>query len=373
MKDSDLYEEIEEIKVKISIEGDDPKLHHSYGNLLQQTGDFDGAVASQKVAIELDSNLPNPHFKLSQVYRKLGRFKEALKEIKIAISIRCNSAVFYHLLGEILLDIGDYSEAKIASFKAVALNPERFNMSENEFKLKVMIKSGEVAIIPAGFRCYTKKNIFGKLNFKQPSMPFDSGFFPPSSIASVIKNPKINLEYPESSLTHAVCTKYERQNDSLLGFGIKFKKSSYAKINSIVENREGMGINRFLDSTCGYYTLDLTHNFILAHYNWHKRATLEQSKGVYDPCLNLKQINEIFNKRIRRMFDLCNSAKICFFVVGEFQKYNYMMVDDDYFDLNDFTELESTIRDVFSAKCFVATVSDIDTADKLFAIANCKT
>ena len=73
------------------------------------------------------------------------------------------------------------------------------------------------------------------------------------------------------------------------------------------------------------------------------------------------------------MFDLCDAAKHVIFVVGEFQKYNYMMVDDKYFDLNDFSMLTDTVKTVFNADCFVTSVADIDNAEKLFAMINNKT
>lgn len=263
-----------------------------------------------------------------------------------------------------------YFKAVDLKFEAAALKPELFRISENEFKLRDMIKAGEIAIIPAGFRCYTREHIRKKFKFNQPSMPFNSGFFSPSSIASIIRNPIINLKYPENTLTHSVCIKYENHMDSALGRGIKFQKSSYAEINSLATSRDLMGINKYLDHTYGYYTLDMQHNFVLAHYNWHVFATQSKSKGIYDPNINIENINKTLNRRIQRMFDLCNSSKYVFFVVGEFQKYNYMMIDDKYFDLHNFSELADTVKSAFNTKCFVTSFADIDSADKLFAMMN---
>lgn len=44
-------------------------------------------------------------------------------------------------------------------------------------ELKRMLDSGELAIVPVGFRCHTKNKLFEALDFSQKSLPFDNGFF----------------------------------------------------------------------------------------------------------------------------------------------------------------------------------------------------
>jgi hypothetical protein len=46
-------------------------------------------------------------------------------------------------------------------------------------KLQQLVRDGDVAIIPAGFRCFTKMRLAKTLGIRQPSLPFDNGFFPP--------------------------------------------------------------------------------------------------------------------------------------------------------------------------------------------------
>ena len=80
------------------------------------------------------------------------------------------------------------------------------NRSVEDIVLSEMIAAGEVAIIPIGFRCFTSQKIKNDFNISYPSLPFDNGFFPISSIVSILKNPVVNLDYPdENCKTHTVC------------------------------------------------------------------------------------------------------------------------------------------------------------------------
>lgn len=242
------------------------------------------------------------------------------------------------------------------------------NVSPSDLKLKNMLAAGELAIVPIGFRCHTKMKLKNCLGLEQPTFPFDNGFFPPISVASVIKKPKINLNFDDSNSNHTVCIKYANYDDPVHGKGIKFKKSTYEEINSYVTNRNVNGIERYLDATYGYYTLDLKHNFVLAHYNWHKFANPQHSKGICDPKVNLDNINSILNRRIARMFDVCNAAKYVLFVFLEDQQFNYMMVDDIYLDLNDLEVVELAMKETFGTKSFVVNFEDVNSSEKILKI-----
>ncbi|EAI5093144.1 hypothetical protein FZ734_04940 [Campylobacter jejuni] len=146
-------------------------------------------------------------------------------------------------------------------------------------KFSYLYENNKIAILPLGFRCFTKQMIFNNINIKQLSLPFDSGFFSPFfSVASVFENPVIKLDGG-----HSVCLKYEYYKDENIGLGIKFQISSYEEINELALSRKDPTINILLDSTFGYYTLSLKHKFILAHYNWHRFADQRLSKGITEP------------------------------------------------------------------------------------------
>jgi hypothetical protein len=245
-------------------------------------------------------------------------------------------------------------------------NNKKKDLNKNQTELKRMIDSGDVVIIPAGFRCHTKMNLFKVLNFTQVSMPFDNGFFPPDSIASLLEKGRVNLQYPDTNnITHTVCIKSENHIVQELGKGIMFQTSTYTDINDIVISRSMLDVNKYLDSTFGYYTLDIENNFVLAHYNWHMLATKTKSNGVYDTASNIRNINDMLNKRIKRMFDICNKAKHIFFVFGEYQNYQYMKIDDKVFNLHDFKKLSSVANQKFDNKCIITKYSDVNSAEKL--------
>lgn len=246
---------------------------------------------------------------------------------------------------------------------------ERLNITPAEKKLKMMIETGELAVIPIGFRCHTKKKMRDILNISQVSLPFDSGFFNPKSIASLIDNPKVDLKMSDNyKNNHTVCIKHENYNDPELGKGIKFKKSDYDEINSIATGTDIPDINKFLDNTYGYYTLDMTHKYVLAHYNWHKLANENISKGIVEPKLNLEKINNTMNKRLERMFDMCDTAKYIIFIFMENQGYKYMMLDEEVFPLNDLSEIERVVEKRFSIKPIVSTFEELNSADKVLKV-----
>jgi hypothetical protein len=239
--------------------------------------------------------------------------------------------------------------------------------TEGWLQLIKLVDNGDVAIIPIGFRCFTAKMIEKKLGIQQESFPFNSGFFSPNSVASVLKNPKINLQFNDQGKTHAVCIKTEMNVDSDYGLGIKFNSSSYEEINSRAKNRDVKGINSLLDSTFGYYTLDRSHKFVLAHYNWHEFAGKSKSNGITSPAVNLVKINETLNKRISRMFERCSKAKHIYFIFGEEQGYKYMQIDDIYQPLDDFSELDKVCREIYGSKFSILNIEDIETASELVA------
>lgn len=257
---------------------------------------------------------------------------------------------------------GKFIKNKVAEY-ADLLDPA---LGPDLIELRRLIATEELAIIPCGLRCFTAGQIGKHLGIKQPSLPFNSGFFSPSSVANVIKNREIRLSYPDKDIkTHNVCIKEENSLDEVHGLGIKFTSSTYNEINDLASSKEAMGINKLLDSTFAYYTLDMKNGYVLAHYNWHVFASKEKSNGIYDVAENIQLINETMNRRIERMFKLCDSAKNVLFVFYNGQNYNYMKVDDTFYFLNDFTYLNKVLKERFGNKSRAILFSDIDTPKKL--------
>ncbi|CAA6823255.1 MAG: TPR domain protein, putative component of TonB system [uncultured Thiotrichaceae bacterium] len=257
---------------------------------------------------------------------------------------------------------------------------------EHTLELSALVNSGEIAIIPIGFRCHTFSMLKDKLGIDQARLPFDLGFFPPHAVASVLTRPKINLEFDDNGQSHAVCTMNESNIDPKYGLGIKFNTSTYDEINKIVVDRNIENINMYLDSTFGYYTLDKFHKFVLAHYNWHRfsnklarnwhsaadntnyslHSSPDKSKGIADPRENLQITNNILNNRISRMVEVCNTAKHIVFVFENSQNYKYMQIDNEYFKLDDFSTLNEVCNKQYGSKFSLINTSEVEDIVEFF-------
>lgn len=238
---------------------------------------------------------------------------------------------------------------------------------EDQLKFRELLSNANAAIIPIGFRCFTTEMISEKLGVKkQMSLPFDSGFFPPHAVASVLANPKISMEFDDQGETHSICVKNEANKDANWGIGIKFTSSTYKHINSVAVKKDMPKINNYLDSSFGFYTLDKKHKFVLAHYNWHHFADVSRSKGITNPKENLNIINNMLNRRIDRMMEICDKANHIFFIFGENQNYKYMQIDEEYFFLNDFEKLNQVCNRSFGSKFTVCNIFDIPSASNIF-------
>lgn len=255
---------------------------------------------------------------------------------------------------------GPFINAKLQEYRA--------RVEEGNHKVQKMVQSGALAIVPVGFRCYTRKKIAQSLGLTQPSLPFDSGFFPPTSIARLLKTRQVAMQFPDpNETTHQVCTKHENQRRDDR-HGIDFRTSSYEEINSLAKDRNQPKINNLLDATFGYYTLDKANGFVLAHFNWHQFADEEISKGVRQPELNIPNINKILNSRIKRMFDMCDHAHTILFVVDRPPSCEFMAIDDDVYDITDIEPIRDAVAQIFGERAIVAEFQEIDTENKLFKL-----
>jgi len=246
---------------------------------------------------------------------------------------------------------GLFIEKKILEYK------QKLEAPIGNEKLLSLLGSGEIAIIPIGFRCHTKMILKDTLGFSQASLPFDSGFFSPYFVASIFESPRVELSYTDKS-THTVCKKYENYSEELKGKGIKFESSSYQEIDDIVSSKNMPKINQYLDSTFGYYTLDKKHKFILAHYNWHAFADGANSKGVENPEDNLPLINEMLQSRINRMLELCYRVKYIFFVYLN-EQGDYIKIDDEFFELTNYSELKACLDSKYDFQYSILSAQDI--------------
>lgn len=280
---------------------------------------------------------------------------DAIRDLSLTFE-KSNLKVAYELM-EIA-----YNERPDGPFiKEKFLEYKRINLQN--VKLISLIKSGNIAIIPIGFRCYTKGMIQNMLGFSQATLPFDSGFFSPHSVASIFDSPRVALSYTDEA-THTVCKKYEGYKEAQKGKGIKFELSSYQEIDDLVSSRNMPNVNQYLDSTFGYYTLDKKHKYILAHYNWHVFSDDVKSKGIKNPKDNIPLINKMLNVRIDRMLELCCRAEYIFFVHLN-EDGDYIKIGDEFYNLTDYSELEACLDTKYEFKYSIINAQEISAKDIL--------
>lgn len=226
-------------------------------------------------------------------------------------------------------------------------------------RIKNLIDQNDLLLIPCGFRCHTKSALKLNLGIKQASLPFDSGFFSMESICNILRNEVISLNFDN----HAVCKKEENFKHPSYGKVLKFTPSSYDEIDSIIKTCEKNELNKYLDTTYGYYTWDKENDFVLAHFNWHKKS--QHESGVYNKSQNIENINSLLNRRIERMFELCHKAKIIIFVVGEFQGYDKMIIGDRFFSTKNTSILRESLISKFGSKAKVVNFDEVSSYLKL--------
>ena len=266
----------------------------------------------------------------------------------------------------------------LAAFKLMELAQEsnqngtfvekKIKQYKNIIEINKIHKTGELAIIPVGFRCHTKMLLKRRYQISQPTLPFDNGFFPPESVVSILRNPRISLNFNDKS-TFAICKKFERFEHPIYGRGIKFCPSSKAEIDNIISTKYESDIKKyrdqtkcFLDISGGYYTLDTKHNYVLAHYNWSKFSKRIKAEEFRDMEQYLELASEVLNRRIKRMMDICHSAKKILFVFHEYQKYKYMLIDEMRLGLENLSELKETANDIFKSKVYILPQLNINTS-----------
>ena len=185
-------------------------------------------------------------------------------------------------------------------------------------------KKQEQIHIPCGFRCGTK----ARYQIKQPSLPFDSGFFNPESIIRFLNAEKIEINMENAS----PCIKTPDYIENNI-FGIKFEESNYKFINNYIK-KNGYD-NRYLDGTNGYYTLCKEYGFVLAHYNWHVTSDIKKNKGITNPKENINIINNIFTRRKHRILEWIDNAKEINLYFHDHQTHIFMRVNENKYDLRD--------------------------------------
>ena len=98
---------------------------------------------------------------------------DALRDLALKIeSTDLETAKELMLMAHLARPNGPFIKQKLDEYNKKPTIPE----TPNKIKLDEMLDSGELVIIPAGFRCYTKETLKDVIGLDQESFPFDVGF-----------------------------------------------------------------------------------------------------------------------------------------------------------------------------------------------------
>lgn len=338
----------------LNINSKDSRFLELKGNFYLKKGCIEEARELYEEALAIDPSKASLKFRLSKILMWSGALDSALSLASSLVYIINDKPEYFSHMSEIYIRSGDAGKAIKYQELADQLGSGSANIDSELIDFRARLFLNNLVVIPIGFRCYTK-GIFSRLfNFKQASLPFDSGFFPPKSIENVFKSGFKPLAYDN----HSVCIKTENYKISEHVSGVRFETSTYGFINEKV--RVGKSINSFVDSTFGYYTLSHDNEFVLAHYNWHPRASIDKSKGVYEVDANLSKINEMFEVRLRRLDLLCANSEEIILLHSNSQNYQVMEVDDKSYCLSEFESLQNVVASRYKKNTIVMSI-DRDT------------
>jgi tetratricopeptide (TPR) repeat protein len=114
--------------------------YHKLGNSLQESGEFNDAVAAYRKAIELNPDFSWSHHSLGDVLLKLERWEDAVVAYKKAVELNPDFSWSYHNLGDVLLKLQRWEDAVAAYRCEIALNSDFawsfYNLADALTKLK---------------------------------------------------------------------------------------------------------------------------------------------------------------------------------------------------------------------------------------------
>lgn len=104
--------------------------------ILQQSGDTEEAMKYYKDALSLDKKNEAIHNAMASLYRANGEFTSAKIHIKASLDIDDENPITYYNYGNLLVDMENKEEAIQMYTKALEINPEFTEASEELEKLK---------------------------------------------------------------------------------------------------------------------------------------------------------------------------------------------------------------------------------------------
>lgn len=193
------------------------------------------------------------------------------------------------------------------------------------------IKQKNIMVLAAGFRCYTGmlKKRAGIIN---KSLPFDTGFFSPTSVVNVLTQPDIKL-------TPDMFTPCEKIGDrGPRAVRISFNRTTYDHVDRHFEQfkTNKISVNHMIDTQGGYYMLCEPYQVVLAHWVRAGQQKIERESSLKQQCT-------MYNRRIDRMMNSIDQSDHV--IVFYFKTHkNRMDINGQSIDLTDFSSAENTLR-----------------------------
>lgn len=212
--------------------------------------------------------------------------------------------------------------------------------------LRVENKLNDCCFIAVGYRCFTAAFMkIKKHNLVFETLPFDNGFFPPQSIASILKcgNMNLLLDDEKEPKNFSFCKKYGEPNFRNRFLSTEGKSFQVISEIEIDEQLKSGYDNKLLDHLRGYYVLNEDHDYVLAHYLWHKSS--EKYKTNYRNKIDI--ISSMFQRRLKRLNEICAGHKNKFFIHYHYQPYNSVRIRDIEYDLTDMDILKNQLTESF--------------------------
>ncbi len=98
--------------------------YNNLGNLLKESGDFNGAKAAYQTALEIDPSFVTGYYNLGMTLKAMGLFMDAISCYLKAIELNPHYADAYQNLGVAQLKIGNVQHSLAAFGKAIALHQQ---------------------------------------------------------------------------------------------------------------------------------------------------------------------------------------------------------------------------------------------------------
>ncbi|MBT9613609.1 MAG: tetratricopeptide repeat protein [Burkholderiales bacterium] len=103
---------------------DDVDAHNNLGNVLQDLGQFEGAVASYRRALALKPDFASAHYNLGIALCAIGRLDEAVASYRRALEIKPDYAEAFSNLGNAQRGLGQLDSALASYRSALAIKPD---------------------------------------------------------------------------------------------------------------------------------------------------------------------------------------------------------------------------------------------------------